>query len=86
MGKNTMMRRSIRLYCERTGNDHWLCLLDHLIGEARRRGYRRLSLETGVGPAFAPALALYRRGGFVGGEAFADYRPSPFNQFMHLAL
>ena len=32
MGKNTMMRRSIRLYCERTGNDHWLCLLDHLIG------------------------------------------------------
>jgi hypothetical protein len=32
MGKNTMMRRSIRLYCERTGNDQWLCLLDHMIG------------------------------------------------------
>jgi len=32
MGKNTMMRRSIRLYCERTGNDQWACLLEHMIG------------------------------------------------------
>lgn len=32
MGKNTMMRRSIRLYCERTGNDQWLQLLDHMVG------------------------------------------------------
>ena len=32
MGKNTMMRRSIRLYCERTGNDQWLTLLDHMVG------------------------------------------------------
>lgn len=32
MGKNTMMRRSIRLYCERTGNDQWLILLDQMIG------------------------------------------------------
>ena len=32
MGKNTMIRRSIRLYCERTGNDQWLQLLDHMVG------------------------------------------------------
>lgn len=32
MGKNTLLRRCIRLYCERTGNDQWLGLLDHLIG------------------------------------------------------
>ena len=32
MGKNTMMRRSIRLYVERTGNDQWLVLLDHMLG------------------------------------------------------
>ena len=32
MGKNTMMRRSIRLYCERTGNDQWLQLLDYMVG------------------------------------------------------
>ncbi len=61
-------------------------LLEHIIGEARARGMRRLSLETGSGPEFEPALALYRKRGFVDGEPFADYRPSPFNQFLHLAL
>jgi len=32
MGKNTMLRRCIRLYCERAGNDQWACILDHLVG------------------------------------------------------
>ena len=32
MGKNTMMKRSIRLYCEKTGDDKWPALLDHLVG------------------------------------------------------
>lgn len=61
-------------------------LLEHIIGEACRRGMRRLSLETGSGPAFEPALALYRKRGFVDGEEFADYRCSDFNQFLHLDL
>jgi putative acetyltransferase len=61
-------------------------LLEHIIGEARRRGLSRLSLETGVGEAFEPALALYRKRGFTEGEAFADYEPSAFNQFLHLEL
>lgn len=61
-------------------------LLDHILGEARARGYRRLSLETGVGESFEPALALYRRRGFADGEAFSDYEASAFNQFLHLAL
>lgn len=61
-------------------------LLEHLIGVARARGYRRISLETGSGPAFEPALALYRKRGFVNGEAFADYAASAFNQFLHLDL
>jgi putative acetyltransferase len=61
-------------------------LLEHIIAEARRRGLRRLSLETGSGPAFEPALALYRKRGFIDGEAFADYRRSDFNQFLHLPL
>lgn len=61
-------------------------LLEHIIGEARARGLQRLSLETGSGDAFEPALALYRRRGFVNGEAFSDYEKSDFNQFLHLAL
>jgi putative acetyltransferase len=61
-------------------------LLDHLIAEGRRRGYRRLSLETGTAASFDPAVALYRSRGFQSGEPFADYEPSAFNQFLHLDL
>jgi putative acetyltransferase len=46
----------------------------------------RLSLETGSGPAFEPALALYRQYGFVGGGPFAECEQSAFNQFLHLYL
>jgi putative acetyltransferase len=61
-------------------------LLERIISEARARGLRRLSLETGTGPAFEPALALYRGRGFVDGEPFAGYVRSDFNQFLHLML
>ena len=61
-------------------------ILDHIIAEARRRGYVRLSLETGSGRAFEPALALYRKRGFIDGGAFGNYEKSPFNQFLHLDL
>lgn len=61
-------------------------LLDHLLALARTRGYRRVSLETGTGPEFAAADALYRRYGFANGECFGEYAPSEFNQFLHLAL
>jgi len=61
-------------------------MLEHIIGQARCRGLRRLSLETGSGPAFEPALTLYRKRGFTNGEAFADYTRSDFNQFLHLVL
>lgn len=61
-------------------------LLEHIIAAARARGWTRLSLETGSGPSFDPALALYRGRGFVDGAAFADYAPSEFNQFLHMDL
>jgi putative acetyltransferase len=61
-------------------------ILDHIIAEARRRGYARLSLETGSGPAFEPALELYRKRGFTEGGAFNGYEKSPFNQFFHRDL
>jgi len=61
-------------------------ILDHLLKVARSRGYRRVSLETGTGPSFDPALALYRKRGFVKGEAFGDYKTTTFNQFFHLEV
>jgi len=61
-------------------------LLDRIITEARKRGMHCLSLETGSGPAFEPALNLYRKRGFVDGEPFAGYARSDFNQFLHLSL
>lgn len=61
-------------------------LLDTIIAHARAEGLSTLSLETGSGPAFEPALALYRKRGFVNGAAFADYTLTDFNQCLHLAL
>jgi putative acetyltransferase len=61
-------------------------LLEHIIDEARARGLCQLSLETGSGPAFEPALSLYRKRGFLDGEPFSAYERSAFNQFLHLRL
>lgn len=61
-------------------------MLDHIIEEARAGGLERLSLETGSGAAFEPALALYRRHGFTDCAPFADYRPDPFSRFMTRAI
>jgi len=61
-------------------------MLEQLLVIARARRYRRVSLETGSGPAFEPAIALYRKYGFVTGPAFGEYVASAFNQFLHLDL
>jgi putative acetyltransferase len=61
-------------------------LLDHLLAVSRERGYRRVSLETGAGPAFAAARGLYASAGFVPCEPFADYLPSPNSACMTRAL
>jgi putative acetyltransferase len=64
-------------------------LLEHVIAAAKARGMARLSLETGDGPVFEAALALYVKRGFVEGEVFGDYAgvaDSGFNRFFHLDL
>jgi len=61
-------------------------LVDHLIAVARERGYRRVSIETGSGPAFAPARALYASANFQLCEAFGEYRPSPNSAYMTLVV
>ena len=57
-------------------------LLRHIVAEARRRRYRRLSLETGSAAAFAPARSLYRRFGFEACAPFGDYVDDPHSVFM----
>ncbi|MBA4355765.1 MAG: GNAT family N-acetyltransferase, partial [Novosphingobium sp.] len=59
-------------------------ILLHLLEVARARGYTRVSLETGQGPAFEPALGLYRKHGFVNCAAFADYVLDDFSQCLTL--
>ncbi|MRN57281.1 GNAT family N-acetyltransferase [Paenibacillus monticola] len=57
-------------------------ILEHIIAEAKRRGYQRLSLETGSMDAFEPAKRLYASFGFQYGKPFSDYTEDPNSVFM----
>ncbi len=61
-------------------------MLQHLVAEAQKRGYSRVSLETGSMAAFEPARRLYASFGFVRTRPFADYTDDPNSIFMSLAL
>ena len=61
-------------------------ILDHLLDEARRRRYGRLSLETGSAAAFAPARTLYASVGFACSRPFAEYVDDPNSVFMTLEI
>jgi putative acetyltransferase len=57
-------------------------LMRHILEEARKRRYRRVSLETGSMAAFVPAIGLYARFGFEPCGPFADYVEDPYSVFM----
>ena len=57
-------------------------LLRHIISEARRRGYGRLSLETGSMEYFEPARRLYGKFGFRTCPPFAQYVEDRNSVFM----
>ena len=61
-------------------------VLEHLVSEGKRRGYRRLSLETGSMDYFEPARRLYAKFGFVDCGPFGSYREDPNSVFMTLRL
>jgi putative acetyltransferase len=61
-------------------------VLEEIMRTARARGYRCLYLETGTGPAFEPAHALYAKNGFTACGAFGDYTATAFNTFMFRLL
>ncbi|MFG2622150.1 GNAT family N-acetyltransferase [Streptomyces sp. NPDC048507] len=61
-------------------------LLGHILTEATRTGFTRLSLETGTAEFFLPARKLYEKFGFTTCEPFADYLPDPLSTFMTKTL
>ena len=61
-------------------------VLAHIIAEARARGYKRLSLETGSMEAFIPAQRLYESFGFTYRGPFGEYKQDPNSVFMMLSL
>jgi putative acetyltransferase len=86
LGDGTAEIKSMRTHPEHLRKGVAEKILLHVIDTAKMQNYRMLLLETGSGPAFDPALALYRKHGFVTCNQFADYKKSPFNQFMQLQL
>lgn len=57
-------------------------LLTHIVAEAQRRHYHRLSLETGAQPGFDAARRLYESFGFRVCAPFAEYWNDPNSVFM----
>jgi putative acetyltransferase len=78
--------KSMHTATRHRGRGVGLALLRQIVAEARVRGYRRLSLETGSMEAFAPARALYARFGFVECPPFGDYRLDANSVFMTIEL
>ena len=61
-------------------------LLEFILSEAKRRGYHRISLETGSYDAFKPARNLYEKFGFKYCDPFSDYSEDPNSVFMTIAV
>jgi putative acetyltransferase len=78
--------KSMRTASLHLGKGVATAILKHILDESRRRSYSRLSLETGSGWAFAPALALYKKFGFDYCGPFGDYRADSFSRCMTLEL
>jgi putative acetyltransferase len=78
--------KSMRTTRSRQGGGIGAAVLTHILDQARARGFRRVSLETGAGEFFAPARRLYAKFGFTFCEPFGDYVPDPNSVFMTRVL
>ncbi|MFP8965634.1 GNAT family N-acetyltransferase [Pokkaliibacter sp. CJK22405] len=78
--------KSMRTHPDFAGRGAGKVILQALIDAAREEGIPRLSLETGSGPSFAAATALYVKFGFQKGAAYSTHEQTEFNHFMHLEL
>jgi putative acetyltransferase len=78
--------KSMRTAAKFRGQGAGKFILQHIIDEARSRGYKRLSLETGSMAFFEPARRLYELYGFRYCGPFADYTLDPNSEFMTMEL
>jgi putative acetyltransferase len=78
--------KSMRAAPEFRGKGAGQAILDHMIAEARRRGYTWLGLETGRPEPFVPARRLYEKHGFAERPPFGDYVSDEFSLCMERAL
>jgi putative acetyltransferase len=78
--------KSMHIAAEMRGHGLARRMVEHLIAEARAAGMRRLSLETGIEPEFAPARALYAGVGFSECGPIEGYHDDPNSVFMTIAL
>lgn len=78
--------KSMHTLASARGRGVGMQMLQHLLGLARERGCRRVSLETGTMAAFAAARRLYERAGFTVCEPFAAYTRNDYSVCMTLRL
>ncbi|BCW64430.1 GNAT family N-acetyltransferase [Arthrobacter sp. StoSoilB22] len=78
--------KSMRTTASARGRGVATLMLEHIVAEAARRGYERVSLETGTEDYFAPARRLYARHGFTECPPFGDYTLDPNSVFMELTV
>ncbi|GAF63345.1 putative acetyltransferase [Bacillus sp. TS-2] len=57
-------------------------MLQHIVDEATKRGYQRLSLETGSMEVFKPAVKLYENFGFSRCKPFSNYKEDANSIYM----
>ena len=78
--------KSMHTLSARRGGGLGKKMLEHILAEARARGYTRLSLETGSSDGFGPARNLYKAYGFSICGPFGDYVVDPHSVFMTAVL
>ena len=78
--------KSMRVHPDYRGLGMGQAILDHLLAEARARGYTRVSLETGRPEPFLPARRLYEANGFVQCPPFGAYVADDFSICMTRTL
>ena len=78
--------KSMRAHPDFRGRGAGKAMLEHLLAEARARGYTQVSLETGRPEQFLPARRLYEANGFEECPPFGNYTADPFSICMTKAL